>query len=192
MKKQLSSLAGIRLLLAGTLVLLGAAQAAIAQEETTTASRSSVVQPRIGIRYNTEGAGFDPYVNFEGFLPLHQTPGQDLIFIDSRLILATPTSALGGNVNLGYRFLDATKTWIYGAYVAFDYRNTGASTFNQVGLGVEGLSEGLDFRVNGYLPVGNSRNLTASGLSGTNPIFQQNLLLIDRLQSFQVALWSRC
>lgn len=186
MKKQFRQLVYIGLLLPGVMGL--GASGAIAQPEPAATPQFSVVSPRVGLRYNTEGAGFDPYVNFEGFIPIYQTPGTDVAFIDSRLILATPNSALGGNINLGYRFFDPTRTWIYGAYAAYDYRNTGSAVFNQIGLGLEGLSEQLDFRANGYLPVGTSRNLVGSGLSGANPQFQNNFLLLNRFQDFQVAL----
>jgi hypothetical protein len=123
----------------------------------------------------------------EGFVPLSQTPGQDLAFLQGRALLSTEDARLGGNVVLGYRTYSRQNNRTWGGYVSYDIRDTGNSTFNQVGLGLESLGDSIDFRANGYIPVGDTRRQTGeSSFSNTSftpqaPTFQGNYLAIGSL-----------
>lgn len=144
------------------------------------------VQPRGSLRYNSDGAGFDPYVHFEGFLPLTQQPGRNLTFLEGRLLLSTDNGTFSGNAVLGHRFFSGS-TQLFTGYLAYDRRNTGNSDFDQIGFGIERLTSTLDLRLNAYFPVGETRSLTRSRLGDTLQIVG-NHLGIDRQQDFEVAL----
>ncbi|MBW4508233.1 MAG: right-handed parallel beta-helix repeat-containing protein [Scytonematopsis contorta HA4267-MV1] len=160
-------------------------------------SASSLLQPetetlptfpsRFGANYSTSGAGFDEFGSIEAFIPVFQSPGQNLTFLEGKLLWATGNNALGGNILLGHRFKSDSGNYLVGGYVSFDSRNTGETVFNQLGAGFESLSDSLDFRTNVYLPIGNKSAVLASTLPGTFA-FSGNALEIDRVQLFQQAL----
>ena len=144
------------------------------------------VSPRIGGSFTTgPGVGYESsFGAVEGFVPLAQTPGQDLAFLQGRVLLSTDEARLGGNLVLGYRTYSGKTNRVLGGYLSYDIRDTGNSTFNQVGLGLESLGDSLDFRVNGYIPVGDTRQKTeensfsTSGFTPQAPTFQGNFLAI--------------
>ncbi|MBW4508235.1 MAG: right-handed parallel beta-helix repeat-containing protein [Scytonematopsis contorta HA4267-MV1] len=160
-------------------------------------SASSLLQPetetlptfpsRFGANYSTSGAGFDEFGSIEAFIPVFQSPGQDLTFLEGKLLWATGNNALGGNILLGHRFKSDSGNYLVGGYVSFDSRNTGETVFNQLGAGFESFSENLDFRTNVYLPMGNKSVVLTSTNPGTYA-FRGNTLEIDREQLFQQAL----
>ncbi len=59
------------------------------------------------------------------------------------------------NLGLGFRSLD---TRIYGINVYYDYRKMHRWHSNQISLGFESLGRIIDFRINGYLPVGRTHS----------------------------------
>lgn len=127
--------------------------------ETTTGTASDLrISPRLGLRHNSSTAGIDGITRIEGFLPLRQRPGQDLTFLEGNFLLDNDAN-VGGQLALGHRFYDAQQDRIWGGYFAVDYRNTDQADFYQLGLGFESLGEVLDFRVNGYLPIGDTSEL---------------------------------
>ncbi len=147
----------------------------------------TTITPRVGGNYSTQGSGFDAYTGVSGFLPLAQTPGQDLLFLEGRLQWAATNAALGGNVVLGYRFLNEAGDRLLGTYLAYDNRNTGSTSFNQIGAGFESLGDDWDFRANAYIPVGNKNTLISQSTTGTFAFSKHNLLL-DLAQQYQTAL----
>jgi hypothetical protein len=147
------------------------------------------VSPHVGGSFTTgPGVGYESsFGGVEGFVPLSQTPGQNLAFLQGRMLLSTDNAQLGGNVVLGYRTYRHQNNRILGGHLSYDIRDTGRSTFNQVGLGLESLGEVLDFRVNGYIPVGNTRqkvednSFSTSSFTPQVPTFQDNFLAIGIL-----------
>lgn len=153
------------------------------------------VSPRFGGSFTTgPGVGYDSsFGGIEGFVPLSQIPGQTLTFLQGRVLLSTEDARLGGNLVLGYRTYNRQNNRILGGYLSYDIRDTGDSTFNQVGLGIESLGETIDFRANGYLPIGDTRQQTEdnsfnnSSFTPQAPNFQGNFLAIGILnQSTQI------
>ncbi len=142
--------------------------------------------PRFGIGYTTEGAGFDPFASFEVFVPLLQSPGNSLTFLEGRLLLSTNNAALGGNVIIGQRFYSSSSNRITGGYISYDNRDTGRSFFNQLGAGFESLGEDWDFRANAYIPIGDTRQQISETFS--NVFFQQNFLQLNRVRQFEAAM----
>lgn len=145
-----------------------------------------IFTPRAGLRYTGEGAGFGGFTSVEGFFPLSQKPGRNLTYSDLRLHIFN-NGTLGGNATVGHRiYLPASKLTV-GGYISYDNRDTENSFFNQIGAGLEALSESWDFRLNGYFPVGDNRSFVNKTLADT-PRFSQNVLLLDFNQKFEAAM----
>ncbi|MEQ8995421.1 MAG: right-handed parallel beta-helix repeat-containing protein [Coleofasciculus sp. B1-GNL1-01] len=144
---------------------------------------SLTIKPRWGIGYSTSGAGYDGFTRLDSFLPLLQNPGSTLTFLEGRLQLDNSAN-LGGNLLLGHRFYNQSLNRIFGGYVGFDHRDTGNSTFNQLGVGLETLGEVWDVRLNGYFPLGDTRDLvdeTAfdTGFQLTDRFFSDHFLVVQ-------------
>jgi hypothetical protein len=148
--------------------------------------------PRIGGQFTTgPGVGYSSsFGTIEGFIPLTQTPGWDLSFLQGKLLLSVDRGQVGGNLILGYRAYDSDSNSVLGGYLAYDIRNTGNATFSQLGLGLENIGEDLEIRANGYIPLGNSRrqisesitDITSfSSVTSTSQAFQGNYLVIGSL-----------
>lgn len=98
--------------------------------------------------YSTEQSS---YGEFAVFAPLAQTPSS-LFFteLQGRYI---DGDILEGNAALGYRVMSQSG-FNLGAWAGLDVRRTGYdNTFGQVSAGLEALSDHVDFRINGYLPL---------------------------------------
>lgn len=146
----------------------------------STQASDLIIPARAGAGYSTSGGGYDGFGSFEGFIPLAQTPGKNLLYLVGRLLLDNDAN-LGGNLLLGYRFYNPKANLIYGGYLGYDSRSTGESVFSQLGLGFEALGDGWDARINGYIPVGNTRQTVAERLFDTgtqvnNFRFESNFL----------------
>lgn len=158
---------------------------------TDTAATDLRVGGRFILGHSSSSAGTDGFTNLGGFIPLWQTPGQNVVFLEGGVRLDNG-GHLGGNAVLGYRQHLGEQDRTLGGYVAFDNRNTGQASFNQLGFGVETLSETWDLRLNGYVPVGHSRQLIDSQGStpemvGSTPRFEGNSLFFDPVLQNQVA-----
>ena len=117
------------------------------------------ITPRVGATFTTgPGVGYESsYGSGFGFVPLNQVPGQSILFSEGQLLLDPENVNLGGNFRIGYRRYLTESDLVLGGYIGYDIRNTGNSTFNQLGGGLEALGNGWEVRVNGYLPVGDRR-----------------------------------
>ncbi|MGC1310006.1 MAG: inverse autotransporter beta domain-containing protein [Phormidesmis sp.] len=129
-----------------------------------------IVRSRFGVDFDTAGSGADAFGQFEGFVPIWQQAGRDLLFFQGQLLLDVNAN-LGTNLQLGYRRYMPASQRIYGGYVAFDKRGTDAASFNQLGIGLETLGRDWDLRLNGYLPVGDRRQLINSNSLGEGTQF---------------------
>lgn len=162
----------------------------IAQTPETNPDDNSVmqVQPRIGAQFTTgPGVGYESsFGGVEGFIPLRQTPAQNLTFLEGRLLVSTDDGQLGGNLLVGHRLYNAKTSRTIGGYVAYDIRDTGDSVFNQLGAGLETLGETWDARVNAYIPIGDTRQQTRERINNValvdSPVFQGNSLVIGQQQ----------
>ncbi|MBE9127253.1 MULTISPECIES: right-handed parallel beta-helix repeat-containing protein [unclassified Coleofasciculus] len=151
------------------------------------------VSPRVGANFSTgPGVGYSSsFGGIEGFLPLWQTPGSNLTFLEGRLLLSTEDANVGGNIIMGHRIYDANANRVLGGYIAYEYRSTEDSSFNQIGAGFESLGEFWDVRGNAYVPVGDTRQQASEttsnlGLSVSDPFFQGNFLAVSRNQQQQI------
>ncbi|MEA5465860.1 right-handed parallel beta-helix repeat-containing protein [Leptothoe sp. PORK10 BA2] len=148
--------------------------------EVTETTVDNTILPRVGVDFNAPRNGDDErsFGRVTGFVPLWQTPGHGLTFLDTAVRLNS-TGELGGTVTVGQRFLQGDV--VLGGYLSYDIRDTGNNTFNQLGLGVEAFGELWDIHLNGYLPVGNTQDSVGSSGSSTSQItdtqFQGNQLV---------------
>ncbi|MGD1875755.1 MAG: hypothetical protein ACFB02_22260 [Mastigocoleus sp.] len=150
-------------------------------------------QPRFGVKFTTgPGLGYDgSFTSLEGFLPILQTPGNSLFYLDGKLLLSTDDSLVNGNIVLGHRFYSKKDKRIIGTYFAFDSRNTSENKFEQLGAGFETLGETWDFRANFYVPINNVRQLTDESILETVsplslPTFQGNFLVQNQTTQRQI------
>lgn len=151
----------------------------------STSAADLYITPRWAINYSSANGGIDRgLTGFEGFIPVVQTPGSNLVYLVPRVSLDNNAN-LGGSLLAGYRFLSGSL--VLGGYAGVDFRNTGRSDFTQLTAGLEAFGETWDVHFNAYLPVGNTRNQVASGGSvGLNPRFRENQLVFDVGQFNQV------
>jgi trimeric autotransporter adhesin len=173
-----------------TLGLLLAIQvASIAQTEPVIsqpeAAPTAAVKPQFKLRYSTDGSDTKSrgLGQVETFVPFSQDPGKSITFGEAKLNL---DGHIGGNLRLGYRRYLPSSNRVLGSYLGYDNRSTGLANFSQLGLGFETLGDVWDLRVNGYLPVGSSRQrtgrsatpwvTTGSGLVSQGLQFQGNVL----------------
>lgn len=164
-----------------TLLLCPAVVNAQETEVTETAtSTTNTISPRVGVDFNTPRNGDDErsFSRVTGFIPLWQTPGNGLTFLDTAIRLNS-TGEFGGTVTVGQRFLRGDV--VLGGHLSYDIRDTGNNTFNQLGLGVEAFGDLWDIHLNGYLPVGDTQDSVGSSGSSTSQItdtqFQGNQLV---------------
>lgn len=100
------------------------------------------------------------------FLPVWQN-NKTLIFGDVRGRFDDNASS-EGNFGIGLRH-QINDQWALGSYAFYDRRHTKANNnFDQVTLGVEALSENLEFRINGYIPESGEKTVSA-GTTTTTP-----------------------
>ena len=111
----------------------------------------------VGARYTTpKGIGYhNGYTTLEGFLLSNFLRNTWLPFLDVRGHVFD-NGKLAANAGLGLRYLACSRFW--GVNVYYDYRNSSHEHYNQVAAGFETLGKIWDFRINGYLPVGEKRS----------------------------------
>ncbi|WP_041763062.1 inverse autotransporter beta-barrel domain-containing protein [[Leptolyngbya] sp. PCC 7376] len=157
----------------------------IAQVEDVT--ETTVVKSNLGASFTTgEGVGYSSsFGSINGFVPLSQEPGSRLWYLYGRANLDTEDSEFSSNTVLGYREYSPALDIVFGGYVGLDIRNTtNDNTFNQIGLGFEVLGEPWEIRANGYIPVGDRRDILREGTATiTDRTFVGNTLLYSAAQT---------
>ncbi|MDB9495237.1 hypothetical protein PN441_11390 [Spirulina major CS-329] len=113
------------------------------------------VRPQVGVGYNSAGNGYSSFSELDVFYPLWQSAGQSLGYAYGQL-RRDANHNWGGTMVLGYRLASPQRVW--GAYLGLDQQSTGANTFQQLGVGLESLGD-WDVRLNGYLPLGKTRQV---------------------------------
>jgi hypothetical protein len=116
------------------------------------------------------------YTSFEAFVPFAQWES-GLGFLDGDGFVNN-YGRWGSNIGLGSRIYNNSTNRILGFNTYWDNNDTPFGDFNQVGLGIESLGRYLDFRANGYIPVG--RTETVVGVTYSNPSFVGHSLMFDQ------------
>ena len=110
------------------------------------------------------------------FAPLWQDD-DTLFFTDIRGRIDSRDSS-EGNFGLGLRH-QVNNDWALGGYAFYDRRKTDfGNTFNQATIGVEALSENLEFRINGYIPESTEKEAIASSTSVAGAASGGNIQLV--------------
>jgi trimeric autotransporter adhesin len=165
--------------------VIGLASCLLVTTPVVAQTTNNSVYPRFSGSFTTTGAGYQElYFGIEGFIPFQNVTNGNLTFVEGRLLVSTD-STMGGNVLLGHRF-SASNDAVWGGYVAYDIRDTGNKTFNQIGLGLERLGKNWELRANGYIPVGNSKQVISESFRSLG--FTGNSFLLDVTRQFEVSL----
>lgn len=168
----------------GYIAFLGVlVSASTVSAQTPASTTAQVFTPRVGVRYTTEGAGYESFSSFEGFLPVLQIPGNSLTFLQGKLLLDNDSN-LATNILLGHRIFSEEANRVIGGYISYSTRDTGKSNFDQLGLGFETLGV-WDFRFNAYLPLNGSENQVEQA---NLPFFQGDSLMVQRSRFLEVAM----
>ncbi|MBI2742652.1 MAG: inverse autotransporter beta domain-containing protein [Chlamydiales bacterium] len=127
-------------------------------QETTSSCGDSPRPMRVTMRHiEANGVGYNQgYTTLEGFFaPLTLWKDTWVPFLDLRGHLFN-SGKPAANAGIGVRYLATSRIWGVNAY--YDYRKTNRHHYNQVSLGLESLGKIWDFRINGYLPVGDKKS----------------------------------
>lgn len=123
---------------------------------------SSDEQNFFGQRFSlshVEGTGLGysiGYSSLDLFLSKSFVEKNVISFLDLRGHLFN-NSMYAGNVGAGVRYLNPYLNQIWGTYISYDYFKNNRNFYNQVGMGVEMVSDKWDCHFNVYLPVGKTK-----------------------------------
>jgi trimeric autotransporter adhesin len=177
------------ILLAATLCSKAIAQTPASESPDSTTASDLRIPLWVGAGHDSSGAGWDGVSHIEGFIPLRQSPGHNITFVEPRFLLDNDGN-IGGSLLLGHRVYDPQSNRTFGGYVAFDRRDTDSNSFSQLGLGLESLGNVWDFRFNAYVPLGDNRHLIDERRSDTgysvSTQFERNLLMLSSRREQQV------
>ncbi len=158
----------------------------ISQDEAIGNASDLLIPARGSINHDTLGDVHEGVTQFRGFFPLFQTPGSDLLYFNGGFNLDN-SGNFGASAIVGYRKYLEEMNRIFGGYFGWDNRETDKSTFDQIVIGVESLGD-WDFRLNGFIPVGETRNQILNydtGLTVDNIRFQDHYLMFDTNQEIR-------
>jgi len=165
----MSSFLSISLL--GSLLCFTATAFAL-DSSSTDSCTSSTKHYRASIKHiEGGGVGYNQgYTTFQTFLALDPDKYLLMPFMDLRGHVFD-NGKFAANAGVGFRMIG--KGRVYGANVYYDYRNTKRSHHNQIGVGLETLGVRWDFRINGYLPIGNkTSHFYGAKTTLTSPVFE--------------------
>jgi len=112
----------------------------------------STVSPQFSVGVSSAGNGTDAFPSVGGFIPVAQTPGRNLTYVNAVGRL-DDFENVGTNVTVGHRFYNDGGDRIYGTHFSYDLANEQGATFNQVGVGIETLGQVWDASLNMYVPL---------------------------------------
>ncbi len=120
--------------------------------------------PRVGLQHRSQGYGYSRgYSSLESFVPLFQDDIFWMTAFQGNFIVDNG-GELGGNLGLVNRKYMESMDRIFGFNTFYTIREEDGNNFNQLGFGIETLGPRVDWRMNGYLPVGDdlfiARNTT--------------------------------
>lgn len=135
------------------------------------------VESRIEIRHREAGGvGYSTgYSSLDYFLMTENKSMEFLLDLRGHVF---NTGQGAANIGVGLRWPIKEEKYAVGANVFYDLRQAHDLFCNQVGAGVEWLTKKVDFRVNGYLPVGKKKHIeekTFDQFSGTSVNIRRHL-----------------
>ena len=128
------------------------------------------IPARVNVEHNSSTAGLDGITGIGGFVPLSQEAGENVTFLEGDLQVDNG-GHFGWNLSLGYRGInqdeDEKDDRLRGGFIGLDSHFTDESNFYQLAAGYESLGKDWDFRLNGYLPLGDrSRTVDSTTVEG--------------------------
>ncbi len=138
-------------------------------------------RPRFNV--DTRGGGlygYNPgYTNMGMFVPFAIEGDTAILFLDGRGMV-THDGRGGANLGGGWRWWKEDIDRIFGLSAWYDYDNGHRSDYSQIGLSFESLGRYIDYRANGYIPIGTRSHLLSSTVDATDTLFQGNCLAFRR------------
>ena len=107
------------------------------------------------------------YTSLDLFLTVPNLEGNFLPFLDLRGHIFNDAK-YAANAGMALRWSSPVK-WVFGLNAYYDYRQSPHKHYNQVSGGLEALGKYVDFRINGYFPVGWRRSLPYDFFFQMNP-----------------------
>lgn len=159
------------------------------------ASYSRALDTVLRARYNTKSYGQEDGNLDLGTFKTFIWNDETVFFADGQVTLSDE-QGVGYNVGGGVRYLSETAFTpdplrITSASVWADGTSTEADNFfPQVGLSWESLGDLVDFRFNGYAPVGNRTQRGRTLQSGSDPVFLGNSLAIPTVTPQDMAFYN--
>lgn len=159
---------------------------------------SAVVQNYFG--YTEVDKTFDPLIRVDtrggtlygqggftriSFFEPYWIDNSALVFVDLGGY-ATYNPSGGANVGAGWRYYMEDLDRIIGINGWYDFDNGNHRAYHQFGIGFESLGRYIDYRVNGYIPFGDTHNTLNSSISGT-PSFINNFIFLNRFINQETA-----
>jgi hypothetical protein len=158
------------------------------------------VNNRYQPRYNVDNRGgglygyTGGYTTVGAFVPFSVDADDEAIFfVDGRGLITYDNQGGGANVGAGWRWWMREFDSVVGLSTWYDNSNGGIGpNFNQIGLSFEYLSRYVDYRINGYIPVGSKDHIGASALAstascmGNNIVFQRTTQVAQAYTGFDI------
>ncbi len=138
-------------------------------------------RPRFNI--DTRGGGlygYNPgYTNVGMFVPFAIEEDSAIVFLDGRGMI-THDGKGGASLGTGWRWWQEDIDRIIGLSAWFDYDNGHRTSYSQFGVSLESLGRYVDYRINGYIPVGTRSTMLSSTVDPTDIRFLGNNIVFGR------------
>lgn len=158
------------------------------------------VDNRYQPRYNIDNRGgglygyTGGYTTVGAFVPFSiDAEDEAIFFVDGRGLITYDNQGGGANVGAGWRWWMREFDSVVGLSTWYDNSNGGIGpNFNQIGLSFEYLSRYVDYRINGYIPVGSKDHIGTSALAstascmGNNIVFQRTTQVAQAYTGFDI------
>jgi hypothetical protein len=135
--------------------------------------------PRVGVGHRSQGYGYDSgYTSFDTFVPLYQEDFTWLTAFQGNFLIDN-YGDIGFNAGVVQRKYFSEWDRILGVNMFYSHREQGGNDFHQVGFGVETLGNRIDWRLNGYVPLGDDFEIPNSGGGVTDAVFSGRSILVN-------------
>jgi Right handed beta helix region len=110
------------------------------------------------------------------------------LYFSEMRFFPTIDGTFGGNLGAGYRYYAPRIDRIFGASVWYDADGTRDEYFQQIGVSLETYGKWLDFRTNGYFPVGQTTQQSSSAVVSGSAQYVGENLAYSQLNTYMSAM----
>lgn len=123
-----------------------------------------------GVGGDEYGVAQSWYSQFGIFAPLVVLPNESGVTFLQANGTVGDESVAGANAGLVTRYQDPNSFWFFGSGLWYDFESNLDQELHQIGVSLEALSRAVEFRANGYLPIGTTSTFEAitPRISGMN------------------------